>query len=60
MRYAIFNLDIIQAAIQMAQEEGLSVSLDLASFEVLFFLHLKHFLYQQSIFSPPLLNAFLV
>ncbi|XP_027094593.1 uncharacterized protein [Coffea arabica] len=34
VRYAIFNLDIIQAAIQMAKEEGLSVSLDLASFEM--------------------------
>ncbi|XP_050214562.1 uncharacterized protein LOC126665725 [Mercurialis annua] len=33
-RYSIFNIDIIQAAIRIAKQEGLSVSLDLASFEM--------------------------
>lgn len=34
IRYAIFNLEVIQAAISIAKQEGLLVSLDLASFEV--------------------------
>ncbi|KAK7383022.1 hypothetical protein VNO78_28687 [Psophocarpus tetragonolobus] len=34
LRYAIFNLDVIQAAILLAKQEGLLVSLDLASFEM--------------------------
>ncbi|XP_051139877.1 uncharacterized protein LOC127257476 [Andrographis paniculata] len=34
LRYAIFNIDVIQAAIRIAKQEGLSVSLDLASFEM--------------------------
>ncbi|KAL3845256.1 hypothetical protein ACJIZ3_002659 [Penstemon smallii] len=34
MRYAVFNLEVIQAAIKIAKQEGLSVSLDLASFEM--------------------------
>lgn len=36
MRYAILNLDVIDAAIRIAKQEGLNVSLDLASFEVEF------------------------
>ncbi|KAL5558012.1 hypothetical protein UlMin_034223 [Ulmus minor] len=34
LRYSIFNLEVIQAAIRMAKQEGLNVSLDLASFEM--------------------------
>lgn len=34
LRYAIFNIEVIQAAIKIAKQEGVSVSLDLASFEV--------------------------
>ncbi|KAL8153942.1 hypothetical protein V2J09_011702 [Rumex salicifolius] len=34
MRYAIMNLDIIHAAIRAAKQEGVFVSLDLASFEM--------------------------
>ncbi|KAJ6998644.1 hypothetical protein D5086_011518 [Populus alba] len=34
LRYAIFNLDVIEAAIRIAKQEGLLVSLDLASFEM--------------------------
>lgn len=34
MRYSIFNLEIIQAAVKMAKQERVFVSLDLASFEV--------------------------
>ena len=34
MRYGIYKLEVIHAAIQMAKEEGVFVSLDLASFEV--------------------------
>ncbi|KAG6626858.1 fructoselysine 6-kinase-like [Carya illinoinensis] len=34
LRYAIFNLEVIQAAIKIAKQEGLFVSLDLASFEM--------------------------
>ncbi|CAN0872515.1 Uncharacterized sugar kinase YdjH [Linum grandiflorum] len=34
MRYSIFNLEIIQAAIRFAKQERLFVSLDLASFEM--------------------------
>ncbi|CAL5371222.1 unnamed protein product [Camellia sinensis] len=34
LRYAIYNLDIIHAAIRIAKQEGVSVSLDLASFEM--------------------------
>ncbi|KAI6688825.1 hypothetical protein NL676_025653 [Syzygium grande] len=34
IRYAIFNLEVIQAAISIAKQEGLLVSLDLASFEM--------------------------
>ncbi|XP_061966943.1 uncharacterized protein LOC133690702 isoform X1 [Populus nigra] len=34
LRYAIFNLEVIQAAIRTAKQEGLFVSLDLASFEM--------------------------
>ena len=39
LRYGIFNVEVIQAAIKIAKQEGLSVSLDLASFEV-YFIHL--------------------
>uniref|UniRef100_A0A2N9ICB1 Carbohydrate kinase PfkB domain-containing protein n=1 Tax=Fagus sylvatica TaxID=28930 RepID=A0A2N9ICB1_FAGSY len=35
LRYGIFNVEVIQAAIKIAKQEGLSVSLDLASFELL-------------------------
>lgn len=38
MRYGIINLEVIQAAIKVAKQEGLLVSLDLASFEVQVFL----------------------
>ncbi|RVW56890.1 hypothetical protein CK203_078563 [Vitis vinifera] len=34
MRYGIYNLEVIHAVIQMAKEEGVFVSLDLASFEM--------------------------
>ncbi|KAL4281495.1 hypothetical protein GQ457_03G030490 [Hibiscus cannabinus] len=34
MRYGIFNLEVIQAAIRIAKQECLLVSLDLASFEM--------------------------
>jgi sugar/nucleoside kinase (ribokinase family) len=34
LRYGIINLEVIQKAIQIAKEEGLLVSLDLASFEM--------------------------
>ncbi|KAH1161824.1 hypothetical protein GYH30_000621 [Glycine max] len=34
LRYAILNLEVIQAAILLAKQEGLLVSLDLASFEM--------------------------
>jgi len=34
LRYAILELEVIQAAILLAKQEGLLVSLDLASFEV--------------------------
>lgn len=34
LRYAIFNIEVIQAAIKIAKQEGVSVSLDLASFEM--------------------------
>ncbi|KAI4366361.1 hypothetical protein MLD38_022248 [Melastoma candidum] len=34
LRYAIFNLEVIKAAITIAKQEGLLVSLDLASFEM--------------------------
>ncbi|XP_028773969.1 uncharacterized protein LOC114731011 [Neltuma alba] len=34
MRYAKLNLEVIQAAIHLAKQEGLLVSLDLASFEM--------------------------
>ncbi|XP_021285113.1 uncharacterized protein LOC110417205 isoform X1 [Herrania umbratica] len=34
LRYGIFNLEVIKAAIQFAKQEGVSVSLDLASFEM--------------------------
>jgi len=34
LRYAILNLEVIQEAILLAKQEGLLVSLDLASFEV--------------------------
>ncbi|KAI4316833.1 hypothetical protein L6164_024773 [Bauhinia variegata] len=34
VRYAILNLEVIQVAIHLAKEEGLLVSLDLASFEM--------------------------
>ncbi|XP_076922683.1 uncharacterized protein LOC143584536 [Bidens hawaiensis] len=34
MRYSIYNLEIINAAIKMAKQEGVLVSLDLASFEM--------------------------
>ncbi|ESQ34842.1 hypothetical protein EUTSA_v10008038mg [Eutrema salsugineum] len=34
LRYAVLNLEVIQAAIRIAKQEGLSVSLDLASFEM--------------------------
>ncbi|KAL0739568.1 hypothetical protein Bca4012_015778 [Brassica carinata] len=33
LRYAVPNLEVIKAAIGFAKQEGLSVSLDLASFE---------------------------
>ncbi|XP_014499959.1 uncharacterized protein LOC106761006 [Vigna radiata var. radiata] len=34
LRYAILNLEVIQAAIHLAKQEGLLISLDLASFEM--------------------------
>ncbi|KAE8100266.1 hypothetical protein FH972_018181 [Carpinus fangiana] len=34
LRYAKFNLEVIQAAIKIAKQEGLFVSMDLASFEM--------------------------
>lgn len=34
MRYSIFNMEIIEAAVKMAKQEKVFVSLDLASFEV--------------------------
>ncbi|PIA52722.1 hypothetical protein AQUCO_01000530v1 [Aquilegia coerulea] len=34
LRYAIFNLESIRAAIRIAKQEGVSVSMDLASFEM--------------------------
>ncbi|XVF36079.1 hypothetical protein REPUB_Repub19eG0027400 [Reevesia pubescens] len=34
MRFGMFNLEVIQAAIRIAKQEGVSVSLDLASFEM--------------------------
>lgn len=34
LRYGIINLEVIRTAVQIAKEEGLMVSLDLASFEV--------------------------
>jgi len=34
LRYAKFNLEVIQAAIKIARQEGLFVSMDLASFEM--------------------------
>ncbi|KAJ6336176.1 hypothetical protein OIU78_012726 [Salix suchowensis] len=34
LRYAVFNLEVIQAAIRTAKKEGLFVSMDLASFEM--------------------------
>ncbi|KZV14507.1 adenosine kinase [Dorcoceras hygrometricum] len=34
LRYAIFNIEVIQAAIKFAKQEGVYVSLDLASFEM--------------------------
>ncbi|KAL5704679.1 hypothetical protein ACHQM5_023070 [Ranunculus cassubicifolius] len=34
MRYSMFNLEQIRAAIRVAKQEGVSVSLDLASFEM--------------------------
>ncbi|KAL6335038.1 hypothetical protein AAG906_025826 [Vitis piasezkii] len=34
MRYGIYNLEVIHAAIRMAKQKGVFVSLDLASFEV--------------------------
>ncbi|KAG2303324.1 hypothetical protein Bca4012_062095 [Brassica carinata] len=34
LRYAVINLEVIKAAIGFAKQEGLSVSLDLASFEM--------------------------
>lgn len=45
LRYAILNLEVIQAAIVLAKQEGLLVSLDLASFEV--------YLYHYSEFPLP-------
>ena len=39
LRFAIFNVEVIQAAIKIAKQEGLLVSMDLASFEV-YFIHL--------------------
>ncbi|GAV65663.1 PfkB domain-containing protein, partial [Cephalotus follicularis] len=35
LRYGIFNLEVIQAAIRIAKQEGVSISLDLASFEMI-------------------------
>ncbi|XP_019156527.1 PREDICTED: uncharacterized protein LOC109153168 isoform X2 [Ipomoea nil] len=34
LRYAILNFDVINAAVQIAKQEGLCISLDLASFEM--------------------------
>ncbi|KAI4339890.1 hypothetical protein MLD38_024776 [Melastoma candidum] len=34
LRYAIFNLEVIKAAISIAKQEGLLISMDLASFEM--------------------------
>jgi len=39
LRFGIFNVEVIQAAIKIAKQEGLFVSMDLASFEV-YFIHL--------------------
>ena len=39
VRYAIANMEIIHAAIRIAKQEGVLVSLDLASFEVTISLH---------------------
>lgn len=38
LRFAIIAFDLIKEAIQIAKQEGVFVSLDLASFEVLIFL----------------------
>ncbi|KAJ4842087.1 hypothetical protein Tsubulata_009440 [Turnera subulata] len=46
LRYAIFNLEVIRAGVRIAKQEGLFVSLDLASFEVLVFCLLLIFLSQ--------------
>ncbi|KAG8632440.1 uncharacterized sugar kinase slr0537 [Manihot esculenta] len=35
MRYGIFNIEVTQAAIKIAKQEGVYVSLDLASFEMI-------------------------
>jgi hypothetical protein len=43
LRYAKFNLEVIQAAIKIAKQEGLLVSMDLASFEV--YLYVYKFFY---------------
>lgn len=34
MRFGIFNIEVIRSAVQIAKQEGVLVSLDLASFEV--------------------------
>lgn len=36
MRYAIINIEVIKSAIKIAKQEGVFVSLDLASFEVIY------------------------
>lgn len=36
LRFGMFNLEVIQAAIRIAKQEGVSISMDLASFEVCF------------------------
>lgn len=43
LRFGMFNFEVIQAAIRIAKQEGLSVSMDLASFEV-YLLKPFHFL----------------
>ena len=45
MRYSIYNLEVINAAIKIAKQEGLLISLDLASFEVSSFPLYRTYLY---------------
>lgn len=45
VRYSIYNLEVINAAIKIAKQEGLLISLDLASFEVSSFPLYRTYLY---------------